>query len=329
MIWLKQRAVLTAGREANNKMKLHKLVVLMLAFGLVFSSKAVLFSQDDDDDDNGQQMEEMDEEEWQRQMDELNGQKAQLTQKLADLNKEIDALKQTSAQKDKDIEKCENDLYAMVGTTKSGVADFRKKFEETEKKINSKTGTPEDARKMYFDEITDNKARCLPEFQDRYASMKKKLDDWNVVPPTSGYTVVKGDCLWKISKMKYGSPYFWPAIWDANKAGVVNKDQLKNKRHKAITNPNLIYPGQILKIPTLTDAQKKEAELKSKKYRKVRKHKVDVKKDDVKKDVKKDDVKKDVKKDEKKDVKKDVKKDDVKKDVKKDEKKDVKKDVKK
>ena len=310
-------------------MKLHKLIIMMMAFGLVFAGKATLFAQDDDDD-NGTQMEEMDEEEWQKQMDELNGQKAQLTQKLADLNKEIDALKQTSAQKDKDIEKCENDLYAMVGTTKSGVADFRKKFEETEKKINSKTGTPADARKMYFDDITNDKARCLPEFQDRYASMKKKLEDWeNVKPQESGYTVVKGDCLWKISKMKYGSPYFWPAIWDANKNGVVNKDSLKNNRHKTISNPNLIYPGQILRIPALTDAQKKEAEMKSKKYRKVRKHKMDkgdVKKDD-KKDMKKDekkDVKKDVKKDEKKDTKKDVKKDD-KKDVKKDDKKDVKK----
>ena len=270
----------------------------MMAFGLVFASKATLFSQDDDDDDNGTQMEEMDEEEWQKQMDELNGQKAQLTAKLGDLNKEIDALKQTSAQKDKDIEKCENDLYAMVGTTKSGVADFRKKFEETEKKINSKTGTPADARKMYFDDITNDKARCLPEFQDRYASMKKKLEDWEgmKVDNSGTYTVVKGDCLWKISKMKYGSPYFWPAIWDANKAGVVNKDQLTNRRHKAVTNPNLIYPGQVLRIPTLTDAQKKEAEMKSKKYRKVRRHKTTTT-TDTKKDVKKDEPKKDVKKD--------------------------------
>src|SRR5258706_3848966 len=308
-------------------MKFHKLIIMMMAFGLVFASKATLFAQDDDDDE-GTQMEEMDEEEWQKQMDELNGQKAQLTAKLGDLNKEIDALKQTSAQKDKDIEKCENDLYAMVGTTKSGVADFRKKFEETEKKINSKTGTPADARKMYFDDITNDKARCLPEFQDRYASMKKKLEDWEgqKVDMSGTYTVVKGDCLWKISKMKYGSPYFWPAIWDANKAGVVNKDQLRNPRHKAVTNPNLIYPGQVLKIPTLTDAQKKEAEMKSKKYRKVRRRRsTDMKKDDTKKDVKKDekkdvkkDEKKDVKKDEKKDVKKDVKKDDTKKDVKKD-----------
>ncbi len=286
-------------------MKLHKLFILFfLALGLTLNN-ANVFAQDDDDDDD-QQMEEMDEEEWQRQMDELNAEKSNLQSRLSALTSEIDGLKQTSANKDKELEKCENDLYALVGTTKSGVADFRKKFEETEKKINGKVGTPDDARKMYFDEISKDKARCLPEFQDRYASMKKKLDDWGVKPTEACYTVVKGDCLWKISKMKYGSPYYWPAIWDANKNGVANESTMK-PRHKKVTNPNLIYPGQCMKIPTLTDAQKKEAEMKSKKYRKTRKVKstttTDTKKEDVKKDVKKDE-KKDVKKDEKKDVKK-------------------------
>jgi LysM repeat protein len=289
------------------------MLLFALCVGLSFSTNAKLFAQDDDDDDDDddEEMEEMDEEEWQRQMDELNAQKTQLQAKLDALSKEIDGLKQTSANKDKELEKCENDLYALVGTTKSGLADFRKKFDETEKKINSKTGTPADARKMYFDEITNDKARCLPEFADRYAAMKKKLLDWEgQKAPETGYTVVKGDCLWKISKMKYGSPYYWPAIWDANKAGVINKDQLKNKRHKAVTNPNLIYPGQVLKIPALTDAQKKEAELKSKKYRKVRKVKKTegTEKKEEKKDVKKEE-KKDVKKDEKKTDKKDEKKD--------------------
>jgi LysM repeat protein len=280
-------------------MKLHKLFLMFfIAFGLSLNN-ANIFAQDDDDDDDDddQQMEEMDEEEWQRQMDELNAEKSNLQSRLSALNGEIDGLKQTSANKDKELEKCENDLYAMVGTTKSGVADFRKKFEETEKKINGKVGTPADARKMYFDEITNDKARCLPEFADRYASMKKKLSDWEVKPPESCYTVVKGDCLWKISKMKYGSPYYWPAIWDANKNGVANADALRNSRHKKVTNPNLIYPGQCMKIPTLTDAQKKEAELSSKKYRKVRRTKTTT-------DVKKEEPKKDVKKDEKKDVKK-------------------------
>ncbi len=265
----------------------------MLAFGLSLNN-ANIFAQDDDDDEEVE-MEEMDEEEWQRQMDEYNAQKTQLTARLADLQKEIDAMKSKSAQLDKDWEKCEADMYAMVGTTKSGVADFRKKFEETEKKINSKTGTPADARKMYFDEITNDKARCLPEFADRYESMKKKLADWEgMKSPEGTYTVVKGDCLWKISKMKYNSPYFWPAIWDANKNGVVNEAALKHRSHKKVTNPNLIYPGQVLKIPTLTDAQKKEAEMKSKQYRRTR-HKKSTTTDDVKKDVKKDE-KKDVKK---------------------------------
>lgn len=270
-----------------------------MALGLTLSN-ANLFAQDDDDDDDDddQQMEEMDEEEWQRQMDELNAEKSNLTSRLAMLNADIDNLKGQSANKDKELEKCENDLYAMVGTTKSGVADFRKKFEETEKKINGKVGTPADARKMYYDEISKDKARCLPEFADRYASMTKKLADWEgIKSPEACYTVVKGDCLWKISKAKYGSPYYWPAIWDANKSGVANADKLKNRRHKAVTNPNLIYPGQCLKIPTLTDAQKKEAENQSKKYRKTRKTKTttttDTKKEEPKKDVKKEEPKKD------------------------------------
>jgi LysM repeat protein len=257
-------------------MKLHKLLILMLSLGLVFSTQAT-FSQDDDMEDDTEddtEMEEMDEEEWQRQMDELNAQKTSLMAQLDALNREIDGLKTTSASRDADIVRCEDALYTLVGTTRSAVADFRRKFDETEKKINGKVGTPADARKSYFDEITNDRTRCLPEFADRYASMRKKLMDWEgMKTPEACYTVVKGDCLWKISKMKYGSPYFWPAIWDANRNGVANADQLRNRRHKAVTNPNLIYPGQCLKIPTLTDAQKKEAEMRSHSYRKVRKRK--------------------------------------------------------
>ncbi|MGH2574086.1 MAG: LysM peptidoglycan-binding domain-containing protein, partial [Ignavibacteria bacterium] len=96
-----------------------------------------------------------------------------------------------------------------------------------------------------------------------------------------------GDCLWKIAKMKYGNPYLWPAIWDANRDGVVNKDQLTNRRHKAVTNPNLIYPGQVLRIPSLTDAQKKEAEMRAHSYRGYRKRKTtttETKKEEPKKE---------------------------------------------
>jgi LysM repeat protein len=49
------------------------------------------------------------------------------------------------------------------------------------------------------------------------------------------YTVVKGDCLWNISFSFYGKGSLWPKIFDANR--------------DKISNPNLIYPGQVLVIP--------------------------------------------------------------------------------
>lgn len=51
------------------------------------------------------------------------------------------------------------------------------------------------------------------------------------------YTVKKGESLWWISKYKdiYDDPYLWPIIYQANKG--------------QIKKPNLIYPGQKLKIP--------------------------------------------------------------------------------
>jgi nucleoid-associated protein YgaU len=55
-------------------------------------------------------------------------------------------------------------------------------------------------------------------------------------PPVQTYTVNKGDTLSKIAKEFYGSANRWHEIFDAN------RDQ--------ISNPDLIRPGQVLKIPT-------------------------------------------------------------------------------
>jgi len=51
------------------------------------------------------------------------------------------------------------------------------------------------------------------------------------------YTVVGGDSLSKISKHFYGSANHWNEIFQAN------RDQL--------SNPDLIKPGQVLKIPAI------------------------------------------------------------------------------
>lgn len=53
--------------------------------------------------------------------------------------------------------------------------------------------------------------------------------------PQRRYTVVKGDCLWKIAQRYYGKGILWPRIYDANR--------------NLIKKPDLIYSGQIFVIP--------------------------------------------------------------------------------
>ncbi len=48
------------------------------------------------------------------------------------------------------------------------------------------------------------------------------------------YTIKKGDTLWDISGLKLTDPFAWPKIW---------------KENPQIKNPDLIYPGQIIRIP--------------------------------------------------------------------------------
>lgn len=49
------------------------------------------------------------------------------------------------------------------------------------------------------------------------------------------YVVVKGDSLSAIAKREYGDPKEWRRIYDANR--------------DIIKDPDLIYPGQTLRLP--------------------------------------------------------------------------------
>lgn len=53
------------------------------------------------------------------------------------------------------------------------------------------------------------------------------------------HTVVRGDTLSGIAKTVYGKAGMWPILFEAN------RDKLDN--------PDLIHPGQILRIPPLED----------------------------------------------------------------------------
>ncbi len=65
-------------------------------------------------------------------------------------------------------------------------------------------------------------------------------------PLPASYTVrlipARRDCLWRIAEYSfiYNNPYKWPVLYQANKA-----------TFRDPSNPDLIYPGQVLKVPSI------------------------------------------------------------------------------
>lgn len=243
-----------------------RFVLLRVVIFLAVVSFNSSFSQDD-----GNEIE-LTQEQWTVIRDDYAVAAIKLLAKLDTLNSKIDSLKSLSSFYEHELENYENEMYELVGTSKDGILEYRKKFEETESRINSRSGAPADARKMYFDEITIGKVRCLPEFSTRYISMKEKLENWEGIretkvaeyqislekyPLEGTYTVKKGDNLQMISEIEYGTPGFWYLIWEANKNGVVNREYFYNEKHRLLTNPDLIYPEQILRIPSIKDIKNK------------------------------------------------------------------------
>lgn len=68
------------------------------------------------------------------------------------------------------------------------------------------------------------------------ATIEDNSRETDNAPAVTTYTVVSGDCLWNIAKKYLGSGSRWTEIYELNKS--------------QISNPNLIYPGQILIMPT-------------------------------------------------------------------------------
>lgn len=69
--------------------------------------------------------------------------------------------------------------------------------------------------------------------------------------PGTPYIVVKGDTLSGIAYQAYGNGRKWRAIWRANKQTIKSG------------NPHIIYPGEILQIPTDKERDKLKSDLRS------------------------------------------------------------------
>jgi len=161
---------------------------------------------------------------------------ADLKAKIADLDAQIAAVWEQ--------------IYAFLGTTKDGVAAFNQKLDAIEAKLNELSRlTPEQllGREAELDALAAQVAELmkdpiakltaqgdrLRQFAARIESLKASLPK----PKNDMYSVVRGDCLWRIAGKKdiYGDPWKWLRIWSYNKA--------------VIKNPDLIYPAQQFTIP--------------------------------------------------------------------------------
>jgi len=104
-----------------------------------------------------------------------------------------------------------------------------------------------DLKVEFKDSVVTLSGKC-----DSYATKEKavllagnvkgvaKVYDSGLIAPaaveeTEFYTVKKGDSLSKIAKFYYGNAMKYPVIFEANR--------------EVIKDPDLIYPGQVLRIP--------------------------------------------------------------------------------
>ncbi|MGO3706602.1 MAG: peptidoglycan-binding protein LysM [Mesonia hippocampi] len=108
-----------------------------------------------------------------------------------------------------------NDDTASV----SGIAKDQETKEKVVLVIGNSAGIAKVEDNLEIEEVFEEEECCEP------------------VPPSRFHTVERGDTLSKIAKEVYGNAMKYPVIFEANKP--------------MLTDPDKIYPGQVLRIPNL------------------------------------------------------------------------------
>ena len=90
---------------------------------------------------------------------------------------------------------------------------------------------------MAYDQATKEKVVLVVGNSNGIATVDDQMTVEHTEPEAQFHTVVSGDTLGKIAKNYYGNAMKYPVIFEANKP--------------MLKNPDLIYPGQVLRIPAL------------------------------------------------------------------------------
>ncbi len=205
---------------------------------------------------------EMTKEQWQQEITKYTQQRTDLQQKLKSLTDEIASMQTQSAKLDDDYKKCMDELYALVGADADKAAAYRSEIEAAENKANDLMRLSDADLVEHKDEVDElaakvkslweNKLSLIPEFWDRLKALDEKVKSLQTTLAgqvkiyTVGTWAKNRDCLWNISKKKdiYANPWLWPKIWQGN------RDEIKD--------PDVIHPGQKLKIPKGNELTKEE-----------------------------------------------------------------------
>jgi nucleoid-associated protein YgaU len=213
-------------------------LAVVLTAGIVFSSTAVFAA------------ERMTYEEYQKKIEALQARETAARSALEAENAAIADLKARIADLEAQIAAVWDDLYASMGITRDQIKEFDAQLDAIESHVNELARlAPEqllaraaelDAIAVKLDEFALNPIAKLPEQRNRIAQISGRVDALKASLPKPKhdlYTVLRGDCLWRISGKKdtYGDPWKWLRLWSYNRT--------------IIKDPDLIYPAQQLTVP--------------------------------------------------------------------------------
>jgi nucleoid-associated protein YgaU len=211
----------------------------------------------------GQQ--EMTKEAWQKQITELTAKVTDLKAKFDNAKKDLADLQKQADDKAAALKKCQEDLTALMGEQEKVFQSDVDKIEGRLSELSRLSNQDLYARRAEIDELqkwieeakknpasgVGMNASKLDDQQSRLDGLKKSLEQFvasgqSMQTYTVGSWAKDRDCLWNIAKKPkiYDNPFLWPKIWQGN------RDQIKN--------PDVIQPGQKLKIPPKADLSKEE-----------------------------------------------------------------------
>jgi nucleoid-associated protein YgaU len=195
----------------------------------------------------------MSKDQWQQEVNRYSQMRTDLNAKVKDLTTKIATLQAQSTSLDGDLKKCMDELYALVGSDADKAAAYRSEIEAAENNANDLQKLSDADLMERSGDVAElsskvknlwgNKLSLIPEFYDRLTALNEKVKSLQNAVGGTGKLYTVGtwrhdrDCLWNISKKKdiYDNAWMWPKIWQGN------RDQIKD--------PDVIQPGQKLKIP--------------------------------------------------------------------------------